>query len=73
MFKTWAHDSICDNKTLLPPGTAPAIVLGSFPGSGNTWFRQMIETATGVYTGSVYEEEYFFTLGFVYYILISRV
>ena len=28
--------------------------LVSLPGSGNTWMRQIIEEATGIYTGSVY-------------------
>ncbi|KAI6659139.1 WSC domain-containing protein 2-like [Oopsacas minuta] len=26
----------------------------SFPGSGNTWMRQIIEEATGIYTGAIY-------------------
>lgn len=26
----------------------------SLPGSGNTWMRQIIEEATGIYTGSIY-------------------
>jgi hypothetical protein len=28
--------------------------LVSFPGSGNTWVRYLLETASGVFTGSVY-------------------
>ncbi|XP_039267245.2 sialate:O-sulfotransferase 2-like [Styela clava] len=64
-YRTLAPDSKCDNKTLLPAGTNPPIALASFPGSGNTWFRQMIETATGVYTGSVYDEELIFAHGFI--------
>ena len=32
----------------LPP------VLYTFPGSGNTWCRLLIEYATGVFTGSIY-------------------
>ena len=26
----------------------------SFPGSGSTWIRRIIEEATGVYTGAIY-------------------
>ena len=32
----------------------PLMALASFPGSGNTWTRYLIEGATGVFTGSVY-------------------
>jgi hypothetical protein len=35
----------------LPP------MLYTFPGSGNTWGRLLIEHATGVYTGSVYNDQ----------------
>ena len=34
--------------------TKPITALVSFPGSGNTWMRYLIEQATGVFTGSVY-------------------
>lgn len=33
------------------------ILLYSFPGSGNTWLRLMLENVTGIYTGSVYHDE----------------
>ncbi|ELU02641.1 hypothetical protein CAPTEDRAFT_199613 [Capitella teleta] len=33
----------------------PLTALASFPGAGNTWARHIIEQATGIYTGSVYE------------------
>ena len=32
----------------------PKWALTSFPGSGVTWTRQMIEGLTGIYTGSVH-------------------
>ncbi|KAB0791171.1 hypothetical protein PPYR_02971 [Photinus pyralis] len=34
----------------------PPIALASFPGSGNTWLRYLLQQATGVYTGSVYKD-----------------
>ena len=37
-----------------PPG--PVTGLWSFPGSGNTWLRYLIQKATGLITGSVYQE-----------------
>lgn len=44
-------DPVC-NFTLR--GTPP--LLWSFPGSGNTWVRQLLEQATGITTGSVYSD-----------------
>ena len=35
-----------------PPG--PLTALASYPGSGNTWLRYLIQQATGFATGSVY-------------------
>ncbi|XP_037049867.1 WSCD family member AGAP003962 [Bradysia coprophila] len=32
------------------------IALASFPGSGNTWLRYLLQQATGIYTGSVYKD-----------------
>lgn len=32
------------------------IALASFPGSGNTWLRYLLQQATGVLTGSVYKD-----------------
>eukprot|EP00755_Sulcionema_specki_P030092 Sspe_Gene.93578::Locus_66178_Transcript_1_1_Confidence_1.000_Length_417::g.93578::m.93578 len=36
--------------------SAPPL-LWSFPGSGNSWLRLLVERATGVYTGSVYHKD----------------
>ena len=30
--------------------------LASYPGSGNTWLRYLIEGATGIFTGSRYKD-----------------
>jgi len=32
----------------------PVVALGSYPGSGNSWIRQLLETATGIYVGAIY-------------------
>ena len=32
-------------------------LLLSYPGSGNSWVRLLIESATGIYTGSIYTDE----------------
>jgi hypothetical protein len=41
-------------KYVNPPRTPVALV--SFPGSGNTWLRYLLQQATGFYTGSVYKD-----------------
>jgi len=38
-------------------GSLPSRALVSYPGSGNTWIRYLIEGATGVYTGSVFHDK----------------
>ncbi|XP_037078836.1 WSC domain-containing protein 1-like [Pollicipes pollicipes] len=40
------------------------MALASFPGSGNTWTRYLIEAATGVFTGSVYRDQGLMSKGF---------
>jgi hypothetical protein len=37
--------------------------LVSFPGSGNSWLRYLIECATGVFTGSVYHDRIIYSSG----------
>ncbi|XP_023239513.1 WSCD family member AAEL009094 isoform X1 [Centruroides vittatus] len=41
-------------KFRVPPG--PLVALASFPGSGNTWLRFLIQQASGYLTGSVYKD-----------------
>lgn len=41
-------------KYLNPPRAI--VALASFPGSGNTWLRYLLQQATGIYTGSVYKD-----------------
>nr|XP_027208956.1 WSC domain-containing protein 2-like [Penaeus vannamei] len=45
-------------------GRAPLIAVASFPGSGNTWLRYVVEVLTGVFTGSVYHDEVLAIRGF---------
>ena len=39
--------------------------MASFPGSGNTWVRLLLEDATGIYTGSVYIDKSLGKSGFL--------
>ena len=43
--------------SLYRPKTFELTALVSYPGSGNTWLRHLIEFSTGIFTGSVYFDE----------------
>jgi len=42
--------------SLLPADEPKRLLFVSYPGSGNTWVRHLIEMGTGVFTGSVYND-----------------
>ena len=46
------HFQTCKNMTFKKDGDSVAFI--SPPGSGNSWIRQLLETTTGIYTGSRY-------------------
>ncbi|CAH0388331.1 unnamed protein product [Bemisia tabaci] len=48
----------------LNPEARPLIALVSFPGSGNTWLRYLLQQATGILTGSVYADYGLMRYGF---------
>ena len=41
------------------------MALASFEGSGNSWVRQLLESATGIYTGSVYYDPAYVKVGMI--------
>lgn len=47
-----------DNNEFTDTGVneRPITALASFPGSGNTWLRYLLQQATGILTGSVYKD-----------------
>ncbi|XP_006814420.1 sialate:O-sulfotransferase 1-like [Saccoglossus kowalevskii] len=47
-----------------PAKSRPTVALASFPGSGNTWVRHLIEQATTYYTGNVKRSSTLETAGF---------
>ncbi|XP_077866952.1 uncharacterized protein LOC144355811 [Saccoglossus kowalevskii] len=47
-----------------PNGSRPLVGLTSFPRSGNTWTRHLIEIATGIFTGSLYNADGLYKGGF---------
>ena len=54
--KPWPSLPGCENfvTQFAKQGNLPTRALVSYPGSGNTWLRYLIEEATGIYTWSVY-------------------
>ena len=63
-------DKVCKSKKFRRSGKL--VALASFPGSGNTWTRTLLEQATGIYTGSIYRDESLVNAGFEGECLISR-
>ncbi|XP_078485224.1 sialate:O-sulfotransferase 2-like [Ciona intestinalis] len=64
IWRTGLEDPICEKKRFLPPHP-DLVALISFPGSGNTWLRHLLEQATGIYTGSVYTDKDMYNKGFL--------
>lgn len=62
-MRTYAHDSRCETRNFLADRTVALTALASFPGSGNTWLRYLIESVGGIYSGSVYDDEKLHELG----------
>ncbi|XP_061163273.1 WSCD family member CG9164-like [Saccostrea echinata] len=58
-FKSWKCKTPHFSKQALP-----LTALVSFPGSGNTWVRHILQQATGINTGSVYRDYVLKVLGF---------
>jgi len=57
VYRTLSEDERCKPITFLPTKSEVSnSYLASFPGSGNTWARHLIEQASGIYSGSVYGE-----------------
>ena len=45
--------------------SGPVVALASYPGSGNSWVRQLLESSTGVYTGTVYCDKSYIEVGMI--------
>ncbi|CAH1232039.1 WSCD2 [Branchiostoma lanceolatum] len=64
VYRTEIEDRRCATVGFLPDHSWPLVALASYPGSGNTWVRHLIERATGIYTGSYYNDGDLFNKGF---------
>ncbi|XP_078486714.1 sialate:O-sulfotransferase 1-like [Ciona intestinalis] len=66
IIRTNVQNPICAEKRFLHSQSNTNITgLISFPGSGNTWIRHLLEQATGLYTGSIYSDEHIYRKGFL--------
>ncbi|XP_071809550.1 sialate:O-sulfotransferase 2-like isoform X2 [Asterias amurensis] len=54
LYRTSVPDLRCSKVELKAKNSLPFIALASYPRSGNTWTRSLIEKGTGIPTGSVY-------------------
>ena len=61
----WGDDEECQQyrTRFLLQNSLPARALVSYPGSGNTWTRYLVEAATGIFTGSVFNNQGIFDAG----------
>ena len=53
----------CKNMSFKSSGSS--IALASYPGSGNSWVRQLLESATGIYTGAIYCDPAYLKAGMI--------
>ena len=65
IYKTPLVDKRCETIRLGERGQFKKVMLASFPGSGNTWARYVIERATGFFTGAVGNDSSLFHGGFL--------
>jgi len=54
----WPENSDCSHFKIqfAKMGTLPPTALVSYPGSGNSWTRYLLESGSGVFTGSIYQD-----------------
>ena len=54
-YRPWKNDTECNKYFIefIRARKHPKMALASYPGSGNTWMRGIIERMTGYFTGSV--------------------
>ena len=64
VYRTLAEDKKCEPISFLSiNNSVKRAGLISYPGSGNTWSRHLIEQASGIYTGTVYYDGGLFKAG----------
>lgn len=61
----WKNDSTCGRFAVRLGVGLPRIFLISYPRSGNTWTRYLLEGATGFFTGSKYFDVQLYEMGYL--------
>lgn len=61
--RPWHGDADCEDLPIRFGSDMPKMALASYPGSGNTWIRGIIERLTGYFTGSLYEDKQLYAKG----------
>jgi len=72
VYELWKHNRSCqipehfqECHKMSFRSSELVTLLVSYPGSGNSWVRQLLESATGIYTGSVYCDPSYVASGMV--------
>lgn len=68
-----SRNQTCPRQLQRPREPLPLTALLSFPGSGNTWTRHLLQQLTGLYTGSIYKDPVLVYNGFPFEGFIKRV
>ncbi|XP_066942868.1 sialate:O-sulfotransferase 1-like [Macrobrachium rosenbergii] len=61
----WPNDPQCKKYNIAFAKRMPRAFLVSYPRSGNTWVRYLIEGASGIFTGSKYGSKMLIKMGFL--------
>jgi len=74
-YRLWPDDDAqCRNHVVqfIKNCDRPPMALASYPGSGNTFVRGIIERLTGYFTGSVYSDSFLYTKGLLWRLATSH-
>ncbi|OXA63465.1 uncharacterized protein LOC110845354 [Folsomia candida] len=65
VVRPWPNDPQCSRFQIrfANKGAFKPRALLSFPGSGNSWLRYLIECSTGIFTGSVFNDTKIYSMG----------
>ena len=73
-FQPWRslNDPECSSFVVqfILNASQPLMALATYPGSGNTWIRGLIERLTGYFTGSPYADKRLFQQGIPHSLLL---
>ncbi|XP_068248563.1 sialate:O-sulfotransferase 1-like [Palaemon carinicauda] len=61
----WPHDADCSSIDVRFGKNISGVFLHSFPRSGNTWVRYLLEAATGIFTSSFYTDRTLIRQGYL--------